>query len=142
MKGIDFNKPLSTHTTPPPDKMYQWQAEGRQKPPGQYFSQNNTTKPAQMGIGNYGVTRPAGEVKEKVMTPYDMPPGQPYMKSTAAPAKDTWSVPKAGANDPHGNTMAYNGIQQNTPGGGEQIYYPNNGSLAPSGPSVPLSQVP
>ena len=58
-----------------------------------------------MGPGGWGT----GPVQPKVSQSYNVPPETPYMQSTAAPVKDTWSVP---------------GQKHGTDGGGEQRFIP------------------
>jgi RHS repeat-associated protein len=128
LKGIDFSKPVRTR---PPDSgegrlpalsspQYCVQAPGRRN--GQYYSGDPKVEPGKLGIGRYGSTSTGGA--EKVRTPCAVTSDTPYMQSTAAPVKDTWS-----------GTGVF--AKQDAPGGATQHYVPDNSVMQP-GPSQPL----
>jgi len=140
LKCIDFNKPLATRPPDPPaglpplkDPQYCTQAPGRRN--GQYYagpapgsgmdgSSDPNASPSSLGIGRYGSTPSGGA--EKQTTPCTPNGDPPYMQSTAAPCKDTWS-----------GTGAFS--KQDAKGGGQQNYVPDNNQMTPSGPPQPLS---
>jgi len=108
MKGIDFNKPVKTGPPPPcPTPQGQWQRPGGRQ--GQYYADDGT-KPTNLGIHDKATNPNTGATESKVSKNYDMDPKTPYMESTAAPVKDTWSRP---------------GHQHGTDGGATQRYVPN-----------------
>jgi hypothetical protein len=96
MRGIDFDNPLTLGPPPPcPPAQTQWQAPGGN--PGQYYGDAGDL-PDKFGIHDKGATMGpdgwgTGPVKSKVPTEYEIAPETPYMGTTAAPVKDSWSVP-------------------------------------------------
>jgi RHS repeat-associated protein len=114
LNGIDYTKPIVLGPPPEaPSMLSQWQrAGGRQ---GQFYAEDRTP-PTQLGIYDKASDGAGGQVP-KVAKSYEMnQDSQPYMKSTAAPIKDTWSVPES----------AYR-----AEGGGTQYYVPNTSSAKP-----------
>jgi RHS repeat-associated protein len=110
MRGIDFERPLTIGPPPPcPNLQHQWQPRGGRQ--GQYYGDPGVP-PGAFGIHDKGVTNGptgwgSGPVEPKVAKPYRIPPDTPYMQSTAAPVKDTWSVPGTSHRTPGGATQRY-----------------------------------
>lgn len=115
LKGIDYSKPVSMGPPPAvPDTLAQWQSPGGRQ--GQFYTEPGTP-PSALGIHDKAADD-KGNVQPKVATLYDMNQDQePYMKSTAAPIKDTWSNP---------------GHSHYAEGGGTQYYVPNKSSTKPA----------
>lgn len=120
LKGIDYSKPVTMGPPPAtPDTLDQWQRPGGRQ--GQFYAEPGTS-PGELGIHDKAADASGNQVP-KVNKPYAMnQDGQPYMKSTAAPIKDTWSNPG------HGHYA---------PGGGSQYYVPNQSSASPAPPASP-----
>jgi len=113
LKGIDYGQPVVSGPPPEmPEKLTQWQVPGNSR--GSYFAPAGTT-PGELGIGDDGRawTKPGAPVEKKQVKTYTIqdPETQTYLKSTAAPIDDDWSVPA------HGGSP---GRVQPTPGGGTQ----------------------
>jgi hypothetical protein len=92
LAGIDLTKPVSA--CPPPEfspdtRLYQWQAPGRHS--GQYFAEASSV-PDKLGISAQAADA-RGVLVKKIRTAYQVEPQAPYLKSTAAPANDSWSIP-------------------------------------------------
>jgi hypothetical protein len=111
-RGIDYSHPVAVGPPPRvPEQLGQWQAPGNDR--GNYFAPQGTT-PGELGIGDNGRawSEPGAPAVKKVETPHTFgDPKQPYMRSTAAPIDDRWSIPK------HNGSPA---VVQPTPGGGTQ----------------------
>jgi hypothetical protein len=115
LKCIDYDKPVVTGPPPPcQSPLSQWQAPGGKR--GSYFAPKGTP-PEALGIGSKGTawSEPGQPTRDKVSTEHTIPPDEPWMKSTASPAVDDWSVKK----NPDGSKNA-----QPAPGGGTQIQIP------------------
>jgi hypothetical protein len=107
---IDFTKPVVAGPPPPaPATLGQWQPPQGDR--GSYFAPPGT-EPTHVGIGDEGRAwnLPGTPEVKKVETRHEIPPGQPYLRSTAAPAGDDWSIP---------------GRLQPAKGGGTQYCIPN-----------------
>jgi RHS repeat-associated protein len=121
LKGIDYSKPVKIG---PPDKMpaqlEQWQRPGGTQ--GQFYAAPGT-QPQALGIHDKATdwdSKPPRPVVSKVPKTYEMnKDDQPYMQSTAAPIKDTWSVEKK---------------SYYAEGGAPQYYVPNSSSAAAADP--------
>lgn len=99
-----------------PAKLEQWQAPGGRQ--GQFYAEPGTP-PGALGIHDKAGTKSGAQVP-KVAKTYEMnQDSQPYMQSTAAPIKDTWS------NKGHSHYAE---------GGGTQYYVPNDTSTKPAAP--------
>jgi hypothetical protein len=117
LRGIDYSKPVSMGPPPKtPPTLEQWQGpSGRQ---GQFYAEPGTA-PGPLGIHDKAAND-KGVVSPKVPKTYNMnQDSPPYMQSTAAPIKDTWSVP---------------GQKHYAEGGATQYYVPNQSSAAPPAP--------
>jgi hypothetical protein len=114
LKGIDYSKPVTVGPPPgTPHQLEQWQRPGGRQ--GQFYAEPGT-RPQALGIHDKAGDDTGNQVP-KIAKPYNMnQDGQPYMKSTAAPIKDTWS------NRGHSHFAE---------GGAEQYYVPNQSSAAP-----------
>ena len=120
MRGIDFDKPLIIGPPPTcPTSQRQWQPPGGRK--GQYYGDAGVP-PGAFGIHDEGVTMGkdgwgTGPVMAKIDKPYQVPADAPYMQSTAAPVKDTWSIPGEAHRTPGGATQRYipKGTVEDTP---------------------------
>jgi len=129
LKCIDHNKPVKTRppNDPPglpplPNPQYCVQAPDKRN--GQYYSSDPKATPSGMGIGKYGTT-PSGDLKEKDRRTCVPKSDTPYMESTAAPCKDTWSGRKST------DTGSSQGVftNQEAKGGEKQNYIPDNSQL-------------
>ena len=99
-----------------PEKLEQWQRPGGRQ--GQFYAEPGT-RPQALGIHDKGVDD-SGALVPKVAKTYDMnQDGQPYMQSTAAPIKDTWS---------------HEGHSHYAEGGARQYYVPNDTTAKPAPP--------
>jgi uncharacterized Zn-binding protein involved in type VI secretion len=108
LKGIDFTQPVSFGPPPPlPAQLQQWQMPGWDQ--GQYYAGSGVT-PSELGIHHEGNTAAGAPTVAKVSSPYGMHAHGAYLKSTAAPINDTWSVKEQA---------------HATKGGGTQYYVPN-----------------
>lgn len=119
INGIDMNKPVKFGPPPPcPSPQSSWQIPaangGRQ---GQFYADGGCS-PTSLGIHDKGTDRNTGEPVPKKEVPYNVDPKAPYLESTAAPVKDTWSRP---------------GHAHGTEGGATQRYIPdgNQGACKP-----------
>jgi hypothetical protein len=65
---------------------------GTQRPAGQYYAERGAV-PDGLGIARDGTDYDTGMVTEKVQTQFRVDSEAPYLRSTAAPAIDSWSVP-------------------------------------------------
>jgi hypothetical protein len=111
LRGIDYSKPVSMGPPPKtPPTLEQWQGpSGRQ---GQFYAEPGTA-PGPLGIHDKAADTD-GVVSPKVVKTYEMNQDeQPYLKSTAGPIKDTWSV---------------EGHSYYAEGGADQYYVPNDTS--------------
>jgi hypothetical protein len=89
--GHDFSKPVIVGPPPPcPASQWQWQTPNGAQ--GQYYAERSAV-PDGLGIARDGTDYRTGVVIEKVQTQFRMDSDAPYLKSTAAPAIDNWSVP-------------------------------------------------
>jgi hypothetical protein len=79
---------------------------GRQ---GQYYSDKGIP-PTNLGIHDKGTSRETKETVPKQSKDYNVKSDTPYLETTAAPVKDTWSRP---------------GHSHGTKGGATQRYIPN-----------------
>jgi RHS repeat-associated protein len=118
LKGIDYSKPVALGPPPQaPDRLNQWQRPGGRQ--GQFYAEDGAS-PQSLGIHDQARDPTTGKLVDKQSTPFDMnQDDQPYMKSTAAPIKDTWSDP---------------GHSHRAEGGGDQYYVPNTSSATPAPP--------
>ncbi|HEY5240072.1 MAG TPA: polymorphic toxin type 46 domain-containing protein, partial [Polyangiaceae bacterium] len=122
MRGIDFDEPVTMGPPPAaPGAQVQYQVPGGRQ--GQYYADPDAT-PSQLGIHDQGATMGpdgwgTGPVAGKTPVTYDVDPSTQYMQSTAAPVKDTWSVP---------------GHSYGTEGGATQRFIPSGSDgVSPSG---------
>ncbi len=122
MRGIDFDEPVTMGPPPAaPGTQVQYQVPGGRQ--GQYYADPDAT-PSQLGIHDQGATMGpdgwgTGPVAGKTPVTYDVDPSTQYMQSTAAPVKDTWSVP---------------GHSYGTEGGATQRFIPSGSDgVSPSG---------
>ncbi len=103
-----------------PDRLEQWQRPGGTQ--GQFYAEPGT-RPQALGIHDKATdwdSKPPRPVVSKVPKTYDMNmDDQPYMQSTAAPIKDTWSVDKK---------------SYYAEGGATQYYVPNSSSAGEAAP--------
>ena len=115
MGGIDLSKPVvlgPPPSIPPPQALAQWQAEGGYR--GSYFT-DTETPPEKLGIAPVAVAwnlegQPIKSRVQKVFSTKKAKIGKvSYLRSTAAPTVDTWSVP---------------GEAQKVDGGGMQWFVP------------------
>lgn len=113
LEGHDLARPVVVGPPPsPPPGLYQRQQKGGRQ--GSYYSDQDV-RPTEVGIA--GVTRGKdGRYEGKESTGYDVDPNAPYMKSTAAPALDTWSMPDQ---------------PTQTRGGGDQYLIPDRARATP-----------
>jgi uncharacterized Zn-binding protein involved in type VI secretion len=108
LKGIDFTQPVSFGPPPAlPGNLHQWQMPGWDQ--GQYYAAQGVT-PSELGIHHEGNTSPGAPTVAKVASKYGMHPHGAYLKSTAGPINDTWSVKQQ---------------SHATKGGGTQYYVPS-----------------
>jgi HK97 family phage portal protein len=96
MQAIDWTKPVEIGpppNLPPPAHLVQWQAPGNIPPAGGYFSKPGT-QPEELGIGRRGTAwKVEGQpVVEKEPHDFEVRGTPHYLRSTAAPAVDTWSI--------------------------------------------------
>jgi hypothetical protein len=96
MQAIDWTKPVEVGPPPgmpPPKELVQWQSPGNIPPAGGYFSTPGTT-PEELGIGRRGTawSVEGQPVVEKEPHRFSIRRAPRYMRSTAAPAVDTWSI--------------------------------------------------
>jgi hypothetical protein len=96
MQAIDWTKPVQVGPPPgmpPPKQLVQWQSPGNIPPAGGYFSTPGTM-PEQLGIGSRGTawSMEGQPVVRKEPHGFSVRSAPRYMRSTAAPAVDTWSV--------------------------------------------------
>jgi len=117
MKAIDWTKPVQVGpppSMPPPQEFVQWQAPGNIPPAGGYFSTTGT-QPESLGIGRLGTawSRRGQPVMRKVPHRFEVRSGsrRRYIRSTAAPANDDWSIK--------------GGRVQRASGGGPQWFVPD-----------------
>lgn len=118
MKGIDFDQPVIVgphHRDRIPGGLTQWQAPGGKR--GGYFAHEGTPPP-ELGIHHEArmPDPPGGGVVPKVKKSFELHPDTPYIQSTAAPARDDWSLSYKG---PDGKWVT---TPVDTPGGGTQYF--------------------
>jgi len=104
--GIDFAGPVRPVTIPQGTQLSQWQTPGRSV--GNYFAPARET-PSSLGIAPNAQVPGVGVVPKQQVT-YTSNGPVAALRSTAAPVKDTWSVP---------------GSPVQTEGGGRQYFVPN-----------------
>ena len=116
LKGIDYSKPVTLGPPPnTPGTLNQWQRPGGRQ--GQFYAEDGAS-PQALGIHDQARDPSTGTLVDKQPKAYDMnKDDQPYMKTTAAPIKDTWSDP---------------GHSHRAEGGGDQWYVPNTSSATPA----------
>jgi hypothetical protein len=89
LKGIDFSQPVEVVTLPKGTTVSQFQVPGN--PQGMYYAPAGST-PSSLGISPQGLNG-AGQVVDKVATPFVTQQDVRVLRSTAAGITDTWSVP-------------------------------------------------
>jgi hypothetical protein len=121
LRGIDYSKPVALGPPPTtPATLNQWQRPGGRQ--GQFYA-DDTASPQSLGIHDKARDPSTGNLVDKQSKPYDMnKDDQPYMKTTAAPIKDTWSDP---------------GHSHRAEGGADQWYVPNASSATPTPTPAP-----
>ncbi len=98
----------------------QYQQQGKGRPQGQYYSDENA-KPTEVGIA--GITRDErGRYQSKEKKAYDVKPDAPYMESTAAPCPDSWSVDGQTVQTRGGGTQRGIGDRSHAPPGKELLW--------------------
>jgi hypothetical protein len=115
MDAIDWTKPVVVGPppkVPPPKNFVQWQAPGNIPPSGGYFSTPDAT-PEVLGIGRLGTAwgQDGQPVVEKIPHRFEVKSAPQYIRSTAAPRADTWSI--------------QGGVAQVAGGGGDQWFVPD-----------------
>lgn len=113
VKGIDLTRPVNVKTLPAGTKVEQFQVPGGRQ--GNYYAPPGT-RPTELGIAPQGVSRTTGAVVDKTSAPYTTARDVQVLRSTAAPIKDTWSVP---------------GTATQTKGGGTQYFTTDKGAFGP-----------
>lgn len=94
LRGIDFNKPVSIETVPPPQSFVQYQSikDGKFRR-GNYYTSDMNAKPTDLGIHENFVFRKGGREFKKFKTTIDNIKPQNALVSTANGITDDWSVP-------------------------------------------------
>ncbi len=94
LHGIDFKRPVTVESVPPPSTFYQYQSVQNGKlRRGSYYTTDKNATPSDLGIYDKFVFRKGGrEFKKFHMEINDVKP-QKALKSTAYGTTDTWSVP-------------------------------------------------
>ena len=94
MRGIDFKKPVTVESVPPPQKFYQYQSvrDGKLRR-GSYYTTDANAKPTDLGIHDNFVFRKNGREFEKFHVEINKVKPQRALKSTAYGTMDNWSVP-------------------------------------------------
>ncbi len=93
LRGIDVAKPVKVVEVPPPDQFYRWGTPGSK---GQYFTDDKSAKPTDLGVPDPGTVRgPDGKITK---VPLERTPASPAgsmkcLNSTAAPVKADWVDP-------------------------------------------------
>jgi len=113
VSGIDLTRPVGVHTLKAGTPVSQYQVPGGRQ--GNYYAPSGT-QPTELGIAPQGVSRTTGAVVDKVPTAYTTTRDIPVLRSTAAPVKDTWSIP---------------GTAVQTKGGGTQYFTTDKGGFTP-----------
>ena len=92
--GIDFKKPVTIESVPPPQKFYQYQSvrDGKLRR-GSYYTTDANAKPTDLGIHDNFVFRKNGREFEKFHVEINKVKPQRALKSTAYGTMDNWSVP-------------------------------------------------
>jgi len=108
MNGIDFNKPVYAATINSGKTLWQYQMPGRRQ--GNWYSPTPKVKPTELGISPKGKSPDTGIV-EKKLNVHQTKQKAEFLRSTAAPVKDTWSI---------------KGKSISTRGGGRQLFTPDN----------------
>lgn len=94
LRGIDFNKPVSIETVPPPQTFYQYQSVKNGKlRRGNYYTSDINAKPTDLGIHENFVFRKGGHEFGKYHITIDNVKPQNALVSTAYGTMDSWSVP-------------------------------------------------
>lgn len=94
LRGIDFKKPVTVESVPPPQKFYQYQSvrDGKLRR-GSYYTTDANAKPTDLGIHDNFVFRKNGRECEKFHIEINKVKPQRALKSTAYGTMDNWSVP-------------------------------------------------
>lgn len=94
LRGIDFKKPVTVESVPPPQKFYQYQSvrDGKLRR-GSYYTTDANAKPTDLGIHDNFVFRKNGREFEKFHVEINKVKPQRALKSTAYGTMDNWSVP-------------------------------------------------
>ena len=94
LRGIDFKKPVTVESVPPPQKFYQYQSvrDGKLRR-GSYYTTDANAKPTDLGIHDNFVFRKNGREFEKFHIEINKVKPQRALKSTAYGTMDNWSVP-------------------------------------------------
>jgi len=93
LRGIDFTKPVKVVQVPPPDQFYRW---GRPGSKGQYFTDDKSARPTDLGVPDpVPVTGPDGKVTKVPLVKTPVSPAGPMkcLNSTAAPIRVDWVDP-------------------------------------------------
>ena len=94
LRGIDFKKPVSIETVPPPQTFYQYQSVKNGKlRRGNYYTSDINAKPTDLGIHENFVFRKGGHEFGKYHITIDNVKPQNALVSTAYGTMDSWSVP-------------------------------------------------
>lgn len=89
LKGHDLSKPVKVGPPPPcPSVQVQFQRPGGFQ--GSYYT-NPGSNSSSVGISSYA-RAPNGQFVQKVVKQYNVNPKAPYLESTAARVRDTWSA--------------------------------------------------
>lgn len=132
VQGTDITKPVRVGNLEENTQFQMLRNQG-QGPDGKgNWVAKHGTEPDTIGLGEYGLDRNLGRAVPKESATVTVQKGARYVKSTAAPINDTWSVstrPRKGRNgqpDQQGPSAAG---EQWAPGGGEQIYIHDKGRI-------------
>jgi len=111
MKAFNFNKSVQVVTVNSGKKLWQYQVPGASQ--GRWYSLNSTTKPTELGISAVGTKAKI----PKILNTYTTTQKVEVLRSTAAPAKDNWSVPRK---------------SYSTKGGALQLFTHDNSAFRPT----------
>jgi len=117
MNGIDFNKPVYVETINSGKTLWQYQAPGGRQ--GNWYSPTPKAKPTELGISPKGKAPDTKIVEFKQLNIYQTKQKTEFLRSTAAPVKDTWSI---------------KGKSISTRGGAQQLFTPDNKGFKPPNP--------
>lgn len=135
VQGSDLNQPVRVRTLDRDTQYQQFRNQG-QEGVGNWQAKAGSS-PDELGLGEYGYNRGAGELQPKEVVTVTVPKGTRVVESTAAPITDTWSA-SAGRGGPTASQYA--------PGGGQQTYAHNNSGVkvvdGTAGPTTPKAPPP